>query len=76
MTTPSKQPLSREAALEVIRIAGFDVTPEQMARLNVDFDSMARNVARLEEVDVSGVEPAVIFRVPHERARTKRKQGA
>lgn len=67
MTTPSKQPLSPEAALEVIRIAGFDVTPEQLARLSVDLESMARNIARLEEVDVSAVEPAVIFRVPHER---------
>ncbi|MSQ25615.1 MAG: hypothetical protein EXR49_04995 [Dehalococcoidia bacterium] len=76
MTTPQKKPLSPEAALEMIRIAGFDVTPEQLARLSVDLDSMARNVARLEEVDVSVVEPAVIFRVPQQPERARRKRGA
>lgn len=70
----AKQPktLSKAAAKELLERLGVRLSDTQWEELRPDLEALARNIARLAELELSGVEPATTFQAEKGRWQTWR----
>ena len=54
--------LSENFVAEMARMAGIELTPEQLGRVVAHVRSFASAGAKLRALDLAGIEPALVFR--------------
>ncbi|MCH7552942.1 MAG: hypothetical protein IIC82_02960 [Chloroflexi bacterium] len=54
--------LSENFVAEMARVAGIELTPEQLGRVVTHARSFASAGAKLRALDLAGIEPALVFR--------------
>ena len=62
-------PLSKEAVAEMARFVGLHVDDGDIERLEGEARSVARNMAKLDAIDLDGVEPLLIHFLPPSQPR-------
>lgn len=62
-------PLSKETVAEMARFVGLQVDDDDIERLEAETRSVARNMARLDAIDLDGVEPLLIHFLPPSQPR-------
>ena len=62
-------PLSKEALAEMARFVGLQVDDGDIERLEGEARSVARNMAKLDAIDLDGVEPLLINFLPPSQPR-------
>ena len=63
MATDDPRPPAPETIKAMFRMAGVELSDAQMPLVEAELANMAGLVAMLNEIDVSGVEPAASFRI-------------
>ena len=61
--------LSKEAVAEMARFVGLQVDDGDIERLEGEARSVARNMAKLDAIDLDGVEPLLIHFLPPSQPR-------
>lgn len=61
--------LSKETVAEMARFVGLQVDDDDIERLEAEARSVARNMARLDAIDLDGVEPLLIHFLPPSQPR-------
>ena len=64
-----KPPLSKEARRALAQLMGLRAEAEDLARLGAELSSVARNMTRLDALDLDGVEPSLVHFLPPNRTR-------
>ena len=59
-----QSPLSKAAIAELAALMGLRFGDDEIERMEAEVRSVARNIAKLDALDLDGVEPALIHFVP------------
>lgn len=62
MPKPEKKPVTPEVALQIAGLTGLDVDDARAAELAPQIQSMRDSIAAMDEVDLTDVEPSIVFR--------------
>lgn len=56
-----REPVSNERARKLLARSGLKLTRKQLEQLAPEMKALAKNIARLDELDLGEVEPAISF---------------